>query len=342
VTAAVRVVVVEDSLVQRAHLVSVLQADSDIEVVDEAATVGEALECVTRARPDVVTVDLNIPEGGGQLLIERIMASLPTPILVLSATVKNDQSASAIEALAAGALVALPKPTRWTAVEEGTLRRTVRNLNRVSVIRHPRGRLRQAVPEPVPASLAGTPVVAIAASTGGPAALATIFSGLAVVAAPVLVVQHLHPDFIDGFVRWMTRVSAMPVVVAEDGRTVQPGHVYVAPGATHLRLASASTIELSASPESLHRPSADELFGSVATHVGAAGIGVLLTGIGDDGARGLLAMATAGGRTFAQNEASSAVFGMPRAAGELGAVQQFLDPGGIARAIRRLVRGAKR
>jgi two-component system chemotaxis response regulator CheB len=113
--------------------------------------------------------------------------------------------------------------------------------------------------------------------------------------------------------------------------------VYIAPGDMHLRLAPGSRIELSATPESIHRPSADQLFRSVADHAGPDGVGVILTGIGDDGARGLLAIAKRGGHTFAQDEASCAVFGMPRAAGQVGAVQQFLDPSGIARALRRLV-----
>ena len=332
----VRVVVVEDSLVQRAHLVSVLETDRDIKVVGEASTVSEALDSVTSARPDVVTVDIHIPGGGGHLLIEQIMARAPTPILVLSATVRNDQSASAIEALAAGALVALPKPTQWTATDEAMLRRTVRNLNRVSVIRHPRGRLRPAAPQPAPTS-GGSPVVAIAASTGGPAVLATILADLTGLPAPVLVVQHLHADFVDSFATWMNRVSALPVVVAKHQQDALAGHVYIAPGDMHLRLAPGWRIELSSTPESIHRPSADQLFRSVATHAGPDGIGVILTGIGDDGARGLLAIAERGGHTFAQDEASCAVYGMPRAAGEIGAAQQFLDPSGIARAVRRLV-----
>ena len=331
-----RVVVVEDSLVQRAHLVSVLEADRDIKVVGEASTVPEALESVIRDRPDVVTVDINIPGGGGHLLIEQIMARAPTAILVLSATVRNDQSASAIEALAAGALVALPKPAHWTATEEVTLRRTVRNLNRVSVIRHPRGRLRPTAPQPA-ATNGRSPVVAIAASTGGPAALATILADLTGLPAPVLVVQHLHADFVDSFATWMNRVSALPVVVAKHKEDALAGRVYIGPGDMHLRLGAGSRIELSPTPESIHRPSADQLFRSVADHAGPDGVGVILTGIGDDGARGLLAIAQRGGHTFAQDESSCAVFGMPRAAGEVGAVQQFLDPSGIARAVRRLV-----
>jgi two-component system, chemotaxis family, protein-glutamate methylesterase/glutaminase len=336
-TARIRVVVVEDSLVQRAHLVSVLEADHDIQVVGQAASVVEALDRVDLTRPDVITVDLHIPEGGGQLLIEQIMARTPTPILVLSATVQDDRSSAAVDALAGGALVALPKPARWQPSDEAELRRTVRNLNRVPVIHHPRASLRSTAPR-LDNGGPRRSIVAIAASAGGPAALATVLANLSGLAAPVLVVQHLHPDFTDGFAAWMNRVSALPVVVAQADQTVRPGHVYIAPGGRHMRLGPGLRVQLSTTPDTVHKPSADELFNSVAEHAGPDAIGVILTGMGDDGAKGLLAISRGGGRTLGQVEASCAVFGMPRAAGELGAVDQFLDPEGIARAVRRLAK----
>jgi two-component system chemotaxis response regulator CheB len=339
VTARIRVVVVEDSLVQRAHLVSVLEADHDIQVVGQAASVVEALDRVELTRPDVITVDLHIPEGGGQLLIEQIMARTPTPILVLSATVQDDRSSTAVDALAGGALVALPKPARWQPSDEAELRRTVRNLNRVPVIHHPRASLRSTAPR-LDNGGPRRSIVAIAASAGGPAALATVLANLSGLTAPVLVVQHLHPDFTDGFAAWMNRVSALPVVVAQADQTVRPGHVYIAPGGLHMRLGPGLRVQLSTTPDTVHKPSADELFSSVAEHAGADAIGVILTGMGDDGAKGLLAISRSGGRTLGQVESSCAVFGMPRAAGELGAVDQFLDPEGIARAVRRLAKVA--
>jgi two-component system chemotaxis response regulator CheB len=327
VTARIRVVVVEDSLVQRAHLVSVLEADHDIQVVGQAASVVEALDRVELTRPDVITVDLHIPEGGGQLLIEQIMARTPTPILVLSATVQDDRSSTAVDALAGGALVALPKPARWQPSDEAELRRTVRNLNRVPVIHHPRASLRSTAPR-LDNGGPRRSIVAIAASAGGPAALATVLANLSGLTAPVLVVQHLHPDFTDGFAAWMNRVSALPVVVAQADQTVRPGHVYIAPGGLHMRLGPGLRVQLSTTPDTVHKPSADELFSSVAEHAGA------------DAAKGLLAISRSGGRTLGQVESSCAVFGMPRAAGELGAVDQFLDPEGIARAVRRLAKVA--
>jgi two-component system chemotaxis response regulator CheB len=322
VSAAVRVVVVEDSPVQRAHLVEVLEAEHDIAVVGQAGDPVEAVTLVHRLRPEVVTMDLGLPGEGGLGAIEQIMAELPTPILVLSARVTCAGSAAAVESLLAGAVEALPKPERWDAEAERQVRCRVRLLSRVTVVVHPRGRRRPPAPDPYRA-----PPVAIAASTGGPAALAEILPCLGGLAVPLLVVQHLHPQLVDGFVGWMQRVSALPVVVAADGDRPQPGVVYIAPAGAHLRLTPG--------------PSADELFGSVAAAAGGQSVGVLLTGMGEDGAAGLLAMRRQGAVTIAQDAASSIVFGMPGAAQRLGAAGEVLGlaqvHGGIRNAVARLV-----
>jgi two-component system chemotaxis response regulator CheB len=349
--APARVVVVEDSIVQRAKLVEVLESDGDIEVVGEATTAVEAIALVASLGPDVVTLDLNIPDGGGQYALEQIMANTPTPILVLSSTVSDGSSAPAVEALVAGAMLAVPKPTRWTADFEAELRRSVRIIRNVPVIRHMRGRLRAAptAPPRTPMSspsnsaqrggteTAGSCVVAIAASTGGPPALATVLEGLANIEAPVLIVQHIHPDFVPGLVEWMARVSPLEVVVARPGQALRRGCVYIAPGGTHLHVGRDWKIELVHTPATVHRPSADELFESIARRAGNKGVGVLLTGMGEDGAAGLAAMRQSGARTIAQDEATCAVYGMPRAALLLGAVDQQLPLPSIAAAIMRAV-----
>ena len=177
-------------------------------------------------------------------------------------------------------------------------------------------------------------VVGIAASTGGPPALAEVLAGLAGLDAPVLVVQHLHPDFVEGLVGWMARATSLRVRLATHGTRVEPGVVYVGPGDVHLRLGLDRRIELTADPITLHRPSADELFESLALHAASDAVGVLLTGMGDDGAKGLLAVRRAGGITIAQDRESCAVFGMPRAALQLGAVDTARPLGEIARAVR--------
>ena len=262
-----------------------------------------------RLRPDVVTMDLGLPGDGGLGAIEQIMAGLPTPILVLSARVTCAGSAAAVESLLAGAVEALPKPERWDAEAERQLRCRVRLLSGVTVVAHPRGRRRPPAPDPYRA-----PPVAIAASTGGPAALAEILPSLGGLAVPVLVVQHLHPQLVDGFVGWMQRVSALPVVVAADGDRPQPGIVYIAPAGAHLKLVPAPGLSGIAGgaapghpdrrPPPGPRPRPARPAPAVGRravplgrrHRGRAGVGVLLTGMGDDGAAGLLALRRQGAR----------------------------------------------
>jgi two-component system, chemotaxis family, protein-glutamate methylesterase/glutaminase len=329
----VRAVVVEVSTPARAQVARVLEADGDIFVVGQASTSAEAVALIVELRPDIVTVDLYLPDGGRDL-IEQIMFRAPTPILVLSPPVDDRLTTSVADALLAGALDSLPKPDEWTTDRAAELRRSVRVLHKVHVIKHRRGKVSSAAPS---RSANGHPprphVVAIAASTGGPSALAIVLAGLGAVTAPVLVVQHLHLDFTSGLIEWMARASALPVELAKHGEVPRAGRVYVAPGGVHLRLGSGHRLELSPDPVTIHRPSADELFRSVAEQAGSGAIGVLMTGMGDDGASGLLAIHRAGGRTLAQDKETSAVFGMPAAAQRLGAVTEMLPLQDLARAI---------
>jgi two-component system chemotaxis response regulator CheB len=336
----IRVVVVEDSLVQRAHLVRTLQADGDISVVGEAAGAAEAITVVQSAHPDVVTLDLQIPDGGGQRVIEQIMAVAPTPILVLSASVADRESIAAVEALVAGAVDILPKPAHWGAADEAALRARVRLVSGVAVIRNTRaGRLgARPVPRARRAAPSGLPMVGIGASTGGPAALAQVLSGLDGLAAGVIIVQHLHADFFGGLVSWMARATTMPVELARAGEPVRAGVVTIAPGGVHLKIDAEDCAVLDPQPESLHRPSVDVLFASLAARPTGRNVGVLLTGMGDDGAAGLLAMRKRGDVTIAQDEATSVVFGMPRAAQRLGAAQHVTPLDKIAGVITKAVR----
>ena len=313
----IHAVLIADSPAQRRELVRVLQQDGDIAVVAESGSGEDPVGLVIRTLPHVVV--LGVTGDGAQHLIEQVMARVPTPILVLQPRAGR-QSAAAVDALVAGALEVMPVPEQWTVPLGTKLRHSVRQIRKVTVIRHPRGS-RTRTPRPLPEpGIAEQPVVALAASTGGPSALATVLAGLHGLRAPVLVVQHLHPDFTAGLIEWMSRASALPVKAATHGEPARPGHVYLAPGELHLRLGGGGRLELVPTPITVHRPSADQLFESVAARAGRAGVGVLLTGMGEDGARGLLEMHRAGARTFGQDEASCAVYGMPRAALRLGAV----------------------
>jgi len=324
----IRVVVVEDSVPQRDRLVRALEGEGDIHVVGEAGTATEALALTERLRPDLVTVDLVLPGEGGLSAIEGIMARMPTPILVLSGHITGASSSLAVEALLAGAVEALPKPQPWNGAADRMLRDRVRLLRGVTVVAHPRGR--RVARE---ASSGTVPMVAIAASTGGPAALAEILSSLEGLAAPVLVVQHLHPQLVDGFVSWMARISALPVAIAADGVVPRPGTVYIGPTGRHLRLAADQRLEVGPEPLTIHRPSADELFASLAARAPRAAIGVLLTGMGEDGAVGLKALRERGGITIVQDAASSVLDGMPAAARRIGAASEVRPLAEIAGAI---------
>lgn len=336
----IRALIVDDSPTIGGPLTHALQRDADITVIGRTSTGPAAVELVARELPDVVILNLHTGDGGGRQFIEQIMARTPTPMLVLSSAIRDRHSVSAVEALVAGALDALPAPDRWTAELETQLRHRVRQISKVQTIRHPRGGL-VSFSSPRPLLPGGRPVVGLAASTGGPKALATVLAGLEGLCAPVLVVQHLHPDFTGGLIDCLARASALPVEVAEHDQIAQPGRVYLAPGGFHLRIAADLRLKLTTTPVMIHQPSANELFSSIAEHFGPAGIGVLMTGMGEDGAQGLLKLHRERGRTFGQDEASCAVFGMPQAALLLGAISSLLPPDRLATAILRAASAVK-
>jgi chemotaxis response regulator CheB len=227
-------------------------------------------------------------------------------------------------------------PECWVGGPGTRVRRLARTLSSVVVLRHPGGRTAVA------SARAGTPVVGIAASTGGPQALARVLGDLGGLEAAVLVVQHIHEDFVEGLVTLMRRASALPVELADATRPLREGVVHVAPANRHLRLGPHRRAAFTLEPESLHRPSADVLFHSLAEHAGGLGVGVVLTGMGDDGAAGLLALRRAGGVTIGQDEASCAVYGMPRAAQLAGALTHVTPLDAVGAAVRRAVAAVRR
>jgi two-component system chemotaxis response regulator CheB len=305
----VRALIIKSASAPDSELAKLLQAADDIRVVGEVARVRGTATKVSAFAPEVVILECARGERGCLDIVQEIMADAPTPILLVT-----DEDRAGVEAaLAAGALDSLSRPQRWDDASFDVLRARLRLLRGVTVVRHPRLNATRN-------KAATEAVVAIAASAGGPAALAELLPALDGLAAPVLVVQHLHPDFASGFVSWMKRVSALPLEEPVDGVRVCPGVVYLAPTGKHLKLSERRTIILADEPELLHRPSADELFKSVA-RFGSAGVGVVLTGMGSDGTAGLLAMRDQGAATIAQDQATSAVYGMPSAALHAGAAQ---------------------
>ncbi len=337
-----RVLVVDDSLVAREMLKHILGSDAGIEVIGTATDGVEAVDMTAALRPDLVTMDIHMPRMDGIEATERIMAYTPTPVLVVSSSVYGEGVGRAFDAVACGALdvVLKPAPRDWAALDTiaRDLVRRVQMLSQVRVITHVRGRQAGRRAVAAPPRRGSESVVAIGASTGGPSALREVLGGLpAGLPAPVLVTQHIADGFIPGLVEWLDAACAIRVREAEDGRELEPGTAYLAPTGWDLKLGGGVARLAEPAPGQVHAPSADVLFESVARGRGSDAVGVLLTGMGADGARGLRALHDAGAATVAQDEATSVVFGMPRAAIELGAAGRVLPLGDIAGAITALV-----
>jgi two-component system chemotaxis response regulator CheB len=325
--AELRVLVVEDSLTVRKRLCEILGAEPDLRVVGETDHGGEAAQLCAELRPDVITLDMMLRGPSGLAATRQIMASSPTPILIVSASVNRAELLQTCEALAAGAVDVLEKPgaqlssAEWSRQLTGAVRRTAR----VPVIR----RASRALPTALPAARgrARAPeLVAIGASAGGPAALMQILGQLPrELPWPLLVMLHLAEPFGSAFAQWFASAVPQRVVLAQDGATLESlrGVLALAPAGHHLLL-QGGRLRLSDGPQRHgFRPSIDVLFESLAA-CGPAVVACLLTGMGADGARGLLAIRRAGGLTLAQDERSCAVYGMPREAALLGAAERVL------------------
>jgi two-component system chemotaxis response regulator CheB len=346
----------------RARQLQTLMQDPGLAVAGVARDPEAAERLVVEERPSAVLIDLDLLEGGLEA-IERIMATRPTPIVVCGDAAGQPQAA-----LAAGAVdvVGPLDAPAGTAEFSDSLRRHLKMASRVPVITHPRARLRARHTERVqraeraavarqvslvPADPAGPSetlsaqpvarggqrplVVAVGASTGGPPALATILRELpADLPAAVVVAQHMAEGFVEGLARWLDEAAELSVHVAKNGEVLQAGHVYLAPAGLNLSLRADHRVELAAPPPGqYHVPGVDVTFASVAARCGARSVGVLLTGMGRDGALGLLTLRQAGARTLAQDEATCVVWGMPAAAMALGAVDLQLPLPDIGSAI---------
>jgi two-component system chemotaxis response regulator CheB len=337
-----RVLVAEDSATVRGRLVEALAADPDIELLGTAQDGRQAVELCRAHRPDVMTMDMMMPVMSGLAATEYIMAHQPTPILIVSSSFNRGELFKIYDALAAGAVDVLEKPigNEFDGDWERRLLSSVKLVARIRVITHPRARLeakKRATDAPVyplqPCRPARSPaVIAVGASTGGPGAVLEVLRKLPPrLETPILVLLHINPPFESAFTDWLDAQIDRRVVRAENGVAVAElrGRVAVAPGGKHLVVRQgrlALTLD-----EERHscRPSVDVLFESIACEFGASASACLLTGMGRDGAAGLLKIRQAGGLTIAQDEATSVVYGMPREAALLGAATYVLPLGEI-------------
>ncbi|HEY0392175.1 MAG TPA: chemotaxis-specific protein-glutamate methyltransferase CheB [Solirubrobacterales bacterium] len=320
-----RVLICEDSRAYATALSRFLERDEEIEVVGIAPTGEGAIADVERLRPDLLTLDMQLPGMDGLAVVKGLMGSSPLPIVILSAKVARG-SEQAAEALAAGALEVLAKDMLRLDQPDDVWAQAMRSrLRRLSSMRvggasiGPRRRSPAASPDAAGLGSRSALTIGIGASTGGPPALETILGGLpADFAVPVLVVQHMAPGFIEGFARWLDHKLAIDVRIAAEGDRATPG-VWFAPDGAHLQLTGSMRLALQREPDGPHRPSVDALLGSLAEAAGSDAVGVVLTGMGRDGAAGATEVRGAGGIVIAQDEASSVVYGMSRAVAEDGA-----------------------
>ncbi len=356
----IRLLIVDDSVTYQRLLAKALEGESDFEIVGSAATGVEAVRMAEALRPTLITMDIQMPDMDGLAATEQIMTQCPTRIVIVSSEVGSPDQKVTFDALQAGALEVLPKPKVTDAAGFARYRSelvsTLRAMASVQVLRRRRGGsgiyLRpspppdlppvETLPRHSPTSLVpgvGTGVnvvqlgrryrfVAIGASTGGPQVIAQLLAGLpADLAFPLALVQHMSPGFTVGFTRWLQGETKLKVKLAEEGESPAPGTVYVGPDRQHLRLGRDWKLHLSTDHEGYpFHPSVDVLFQSVAVAAGRGGIGLLLTGMGTDGAKGLAEMHRAGAWTLAQDGDSCVVNGMPSAAAKLGAVTDFVSP----------------
>ena len=346
----IQVLIADDSPSVRRILEDVFRQGDEFEVVGSVEDGAQAIEAVERLRPDVVLLDVDMPVTDGLTALRQIMAHHPTPTVMISGAGAHAASKT-FRALEEGAVDFLLKYTPESPWDAESLHREVtgklRTASKVRAIRTLPARRMMDVPQHLPGSSSAnekpdmlhnletlrTGVVVIGASTGGPAALRQLLQRLPTeFAQPILVVQHIPESFIPVLAAQLGRHTSLPVVPAEDGASLTPGVVFVAPGDTHLLLGPDGRIHLHPGPPVRgHRPAIDVTMQSAARIYGSKTCGVLLTGMGDDGAEGLWAIHGAGGRTFAQDEDSSVVWGMPGRAFQQGSVDEVAPPEQIAR-----------
>ncbi|MBO6892656.1 MAG: chemotaxis response regulator protein-glutamate methylesterase [Roseibium sp.] len=332
-TKRVRVLIVDDSALIRKMMTEILSKDSGIEVLGTAQDPYVAREKIKALNPDVITLDIEMPKMDGIEFLQKIMKLRPMPVLMVSSLTQQGADAT-LQALELGAVDYVAKPTQ--DLQSGLAEKCEEIVAKVKAAAgakvrggSERGTARPQRLRSAPGYSSTETVVAIGASTGGVEALTSVLTVLPPDSPAILVTQHMPASFTTSFAQRLNAMCAIHVMEARDGVRVLPGHAYLAPGDAHLRLtrSGANYVCRIAGQDRVsgHCPSVDVLYRSVAECAGKNAIGVILTGMGKDGARGLLEMREAGARTLGQNEATSVIYGMPRVAKEIGAVEQQLS-----------------
>ncbi|MGO4570427.1 chemotaxis-specific protein-glutamate methyltransferase CheB [Microvirga sp. 2TAF3] len=346
----VRVMVVEDSLVVRQLLAHIIARDPRLILAAAVGSAEEALQEIGRVQPDVISMDIRLPGMDGLEATRRIMSEHPTPIVVIAGSIEDSALRISMNALRAGALSVVEKPVGVTSAGYDGIAETICTqlyiMSQVPVVRQRSFAWRTQAPETSlrreeATGTARPTILGIAASTGGPPALAKILGAFpADFPIPILLVQHMGAPFMEGFASWLDGLMPLEVRLAQDQEIPVAGKVYVAPGDRHLLLSPTGALRLSAAPPlSSQRPSATLMFESMAKAAGPKGLGVILTGMGEDGAIGLAELRQAGGYTIAEDESTAVVYGMPAAAIRMGGARVSLPLDLIAPRLLRLAKG---
>lgn len=348
----IRILITEDSAVVALLLKAIFEQEADFEVVGHARNGREAVTLAAQLQPDLITMDIRMPVMDGFEATREIMSTRPVPIVVVSSSVDDEELRITFRAVEEGALAVIEKPRGFTHPDFEQIRRelvtTVRAMAEVKLVRRRRWAAPEAaaaMAEPV-ADMRRCDLIAVGSSTGGPQALRVLLAGLPRdLRVPLAVVQHIGRGFIQGLVDWLNSYSGPQCKVAQHGEELLPGQVYFAPDDRHLQVQrigpSMVAVLKDTPPVDNIRPSATPLFRSVAACCGGRAAGVVLTGMGADGAEGLLEMRRAGCATLVQDEESSVVYGMPAAACALGAAERVLPLERIAPQLCRLAGSAQ-
>ncbi|WP_437187584.1 chemotaxis-specific protein-glutamate methyltransferase CheB [Planctomicrobium sp. SH668] len=334
----IRLLIVEDSITQREILRQLIEASGQISVVAEARNGREAVAAVHKFRPDVVLMDIHMPDMDGVAATREIMRNVPVPIVIASAALKRQEVDLGLEALKAGAVSVIEKPQGAVLLHLNKIApQLCQELIGASKAKVTGRKLAVSRSQRQTGLLAAGrkfDLVGICASTGGPPVLLQILSQLPnPIPVPVLIVQHIAASFVEGFRRWLEDLSHQQVRIATHGQVIEPGF-WMSGGNGHLCVNGRGRFDLKApGPKEIHCPSGNALFASLAEHYRERAIGVVLTGMGDDGADGLKLLRDAGGQTIAQNEETSVIFGMPKVALDRGAAEVDLAPHAIVQLI---------
>ncbi|MFN7010756.1 MAG: protein-glutamate O-methylesterase CheB [Allorhizobium sp.] len=331
-----RVLVVDDSPTMRGLITAVLNSDPEVSVVGQAGDAMEARAAIKQLNPDVVTLDIEMPNMNGLEFLDKIMKLRPMPVIMVS-TMTHRGAEATLAALEIGAFDCVGKPVPGDSRPFIDLAEKVKAAARSQHRYHAVAKMAPVAPTPANDFRVGRKIVAIGSSTGGVEALIAVLQKFPRNCPPTVITQHMPPTFTKSFAERLNRLCAPVVEEAIDGARLEIGKIYLAPGGDrHLQVVNASAPScrlVDRPPVNGHRPSVDVLFDSVAELAGRNAVGVILTGMGRDGASGLLKMRHAGARTLGQNEKTCVVYGMPRVAYELGAVEQQLPLGSIGEEI---------